>query len=306
MDFHSYVNHLAESDAPILGYLCWYNVPGSADMDYNYFNSLVSKYGAPIRKMKAPKLGDLFRRACNEAKRSKLATDNPDVFLNVFLRDAGHDDGFIFRSIVLEQVDAEDHRLDYQVIGKAIFSKSSGNITYTDLVGEVADAARDRIQQYFDNRKTLIPAIQVREAARKVLESDLMGVRARPAGGIYFVSLEKKVEVQAMFSLYAELDGCSFHVLPLVDDEAQRGMVREAFESESVGETTELVGEMIELAQSNEPIGVRKFNAIKNRFEAQYEKHMLYKQILEGSLETSEATLSVAKQQLMALIDTTV
>lgn len=308
MNLNAYASHLAESDTQLLGFLGWYNVPGSAEIDFELFNALIEKYDAPLRKMSAPKLPDVFRRACNDANITKRKSID-DTYLNFTMRDAGHDSGFVFRNLVEERVDSENHRLGYREIDRAIFSRDTGHVVFDRQVAEddsampYIDEVETSIRSFLSTKATLMPPIQTREAIRKALEIDLSGVRARPAGGIYFVSLDKTEQVQALSSVYNELADCSLHILPLVDDVAQRGMIRDAFESEAVNATADLMAELAELKASGKKISSNKFEAIRTKYDTQVTKLLEYKAILADSLGKSESALDLVNESIVGILN---
>jgi hypothetical protein len=310
-NFNEYVNHLVgNSSTPLLGFLSWYNVPGAAELDYVVFNDLAEQHGAPLRKMGAPKAPDVFRRGCNAAKRTKVHGID-DTFLNYTMRDAGCDAGFVFRNLVEERVDANNHTLGYREIAQAVFSRASENVTSTihinsdDYAYGYATTMIGDVERFMTTRRNLMPAIQTREAVRQALEHTLSGVRVRPSGGIYFVSLDHAPELQALLSVYNDLPMCSLHILPLVDDLKQREMLQEAFESESVDETTALMAEIAELVAGGNKIPAKKFLGIQQRYAEQVDKMQQYATLLEAGLDKSRTMLDLANDQIIQLLTMT-
>lgn len=310
MNFNDYTQHLLEDDVPLLGFLQWYNVPGTAQVDYQTFNDLVEQHDAPLRHMPPPKLPDVFRRACNEAKMLKVSGGN-DTHMNYTMRDAGHDDDCVYRNLVEEQLDANNHELGYRELAQAIFTRDTGDVTFVwkidpdDPAASVVKVLEAQVQNFMENRAGLLPAIQVREAIRKALEITLSGLRVRPSGGVYFLSLDKADAIQSLLIVCNALDQCSLHLLPLVDDAKQRHMVKEAFESESVEATTELIGEIMELKSKGNKIPATQFLKIRERYAEQVSKMEQYKGILQSGLDQSQATLELAEGHLRDLLDQT-
>src|SRR5690606_31537091 len=104
-------------------------------------------------------------------------------------------------------------------------------------------------------------------------------------------------------SVINSIDLASFHMLPLIDDERQRDMLKESFEDESVGQTEELIAEVAELLKSGKGIPATKFVQYQTRYLEQKEKMEEYKKLLGDALARSNHALDIAGQQISALLD---
>ena len=133
--FKEYSEHLKNSGVPVLGFLSWYHVPNNAQMLHKDFLKLVEENDAPIKTPQVPKPADVFSRACNSAKLLKVRSKR-DTFYNYTMRDAGYDSGFVFRRLVEEEVDGENHELGFRTLGVATFSKTGTSAVYTCEIDE--------------------------------------------------------------------------------------------------------------------------------------------------------------------------
>jgi hypothetical protein len=309
--YFSYEQHLKSGTVPTLGMLAWYSVPESSEIDHKDFLFLVEKNNAPLKTPELPKSADVFRRACNNAKMLKIPAAVPGEFYNYTMRDSGYDDGFVFRTAVEERVDSKNHELGFRVIGQATFSRESVKTHYQiDDKIDPSDPAvtqfkkmQNCIDSYVDAKATTIPAIAVRESARRALENTLLGTRVRPGGGVYFINPEKLEKLEAIDVVINNVPNASFHVLPLVDDSRQREMLKSSFEDESIEETKRLIDDITDILKSGDDISARKFSSLHNRYTSQKNKLAEYKDLLSDALETSSTALDVCNAQIMQLLD---
>jgi hypothetical protein len=303
-----YAKHLKDSGIPTLGMMAWYHVPNSAQMLHGEFLKLVETNDAPIKTPQVPKPADVFRRACNDSKILKVRSGK-ETFYNYTMRDAGYDDGFVFRRVVEEEVDGGHHKLGFRVLGLVTFAKQGMNAAYSceipddDRAIPYWDAMRHSVDDYLSQRMLNLPAIIIREAARKALETHLLGTRVRPSGGVYFVSMDKSEKLEALDYVINSVPDSSFHILPLVDDKRQREMLKQAFEDESVEETTRMIGEITELLKSDDHIPAKTFLAYQERYTFQRQKLTEYSALLSDALYRSDTALDVCNKQLVALLD---
>lgn len=306
-----YSEHLKKSKHPILGMLVWYTVPESSDMEHLEYLQLVESLNAPVKTPDVPKPAHVFRRACRAAKMTKVRTANPEVFHNYVMRDAGYDPNFVHRRIIEEKVDSKDHSLGFRDLGHAVFSKEGVSAVYTRSasfpVGDPSQPYWEMMQERIDNfmaqKMTSVAAIAIREGARKALENKLLGVKVREGGGVYFVAADKVEPVEALDRLLNSIPDASCHILPLVDDVRQRQMLKEAFETETVEETSELIGEIAELLASDKNIPAKTFLSIQQRYVDKRDKLKEYSTLLNDALERSETILMACNAQLAALLD---
>lgn len=308
-DYVSYTQHLKDSNVPVLGMLAWYSVPEAAAINHKDFLVLVEKSNAPIKTPEIPKPADVFRRACNNAKMLKVPAGVPGEFLNYTMRDAGYDEGFVFRTCVEERVDSKNHELGFRTIGQATFSRDMVKTHYTLDINDDPNVItrfqqiQDTIDSFIDDKALTIPAIAIREAARKALEVHLFGTRVRPGGGVYFINADKSDKLEAVDHVINSVPNASFHILPLVDDTRQREMLKSSFEDESIEETKRLMDEISDLLKSGDEISAKKFTSLHERYTSQKDKLAEYKALLSDALDMSSTALDVCNAQIMKLLD---
>jgi hypothetical protein len=256
-----------------------------------------------------PAAANVFRRACNAAKITKVPSPIPGEFFNYTLRDAGYDDNFVFRSLVEERVDGKMHEHGYDVLAQVIFNKDTMAVTFniqvTDthhaypLIGQIHQSIKDFVHQ----KGEIIPAITIRQNVQKALERRMYATRVRPGGGVYFVGMDKIKQLEAVDYVVNSSPSASFHILPLVDDTKQRQMLKSSFEYDSVEQTRILIEEITTLLKSGEDVTARKFTDIQESYSQQKKKLVEYQGLLSDALSRSATELDVCNAQLMTLLD---
>lgn len=307
--FDDYLDHLERSSIPFLGTLVWYSVPDCGEISHAELKALVEQHQAPIRMPGKPKPENVFRRACNGAKRLKVPTSTPNHTLNFKWEDAKHDEHCVYRVCMETTVDGKNHELDARPICKATFMRDLGTVQFDDYIGaddpsyKVVVELQAEIEAFLRDKSDLLPAIAVREAARKAVQVTLYGTPVRPGGGVYFVSIDRLDALKAVRSVVNEVPNCSMHLTPLVDDREQRAMLLSAFEDDSVGQITELVDTMTDLLKSGNDVPARKFESMREQYLAIKARVEEYRSILDDKLDMSTTALDVCKAQMLKIYE---
>ncbi len=82
-------------------------------------------------------------------------------------------------------------------------------------------------------------------------------------------------------------------------------MLREAFEAEATGATTELLADIMELQKDGKKVSAKKFMAIQERYETLTTKMGEYQDVLSDSLRETKAVLDLADKGIIALLKST-
>lgn len=308
MLFGGYTNHLKEEMAKLtekfLGVLVWYTVPESVWIDYHEYTARAIALNAPVAVKKAPKPADVFLRGCTavEQKHQKEPTPIPDVYANYMFRKAGSDSDWICKQIVQELVDQDEHQVSFEVLADLRFHKRSFEIKFSPTLAgtnnPLVNQIVEEIKAYYEDKEMLLTAYTVRESFRHALEGPLMALSVRSSGGIYFVSTSQLDGIAGLEALADSIPGIGFHIMPLVDDEKQRAMVKEAFEDDAVGELEKLMGEMTEVLTSKGKLTTKQLVAFQERFDKYRDRNKEYEGVLQENLEKSQATLQLTKMAI--------
>lgn len=307
-----YSQHLSTLDSStFLGYLTWWSV---TDKLVNHARFLEAATELELEKFvpgpsSAP---DAFRVAFENGQRRTLPTDDPDVHVNVLVRQVVANNEEILKRVVLEEVGANDERLSYREAYEVRFRKDTpDSLDWRPLAvldgphsNEVRGLVHSLAAQY-QARRLSINGQVVRHMMRRLLE-DVLAVCVRDGGGVYFVGTPFQGRIEAMEALAARFpDSIRVHSLPLLDDRKQRDMLKQAFEDEAnkdvervIAETTRILGE----AQDGKAVGRRKFSALQAQYLHLRDKVAAYNGLLESQQNMASMRLEVLGAQLSSLI----
>ena len=313
----------AESVAPdaFLGRICWYSVPEATRIGHMEFcRELVGRgldeYHLPL----APKPVDVFRRASKAVQGHHQLVGPEGVLINVnfLVREVSYSDTEVHRALVREVMDAQGDRLWFDQVANIRFNRKKGFVKtkhtppddmevegWTNQVDHacrvIEDEKLNEVKRNFTTNNDYLTAYVVRETVRKIL-ARLNATVMRD--GVYFVAEDKVEHLDLLDELVNDIDGASFHSLPLVDDSKQREMLKASFLDDSLGQIDDLIGRMAAIMRDDDTrITSRRYadfqvlrTELRDRAEA-------YKDLLEVSLGETEARLEVLDEQLWALVE---
>lgn len=300
--YTSYLKELYDKDpSSLLGTLAWYTVPGELYVDYHEYLRRVMETGAPVGTLHPPKPVDVFLRACTNAEKgfTKLITDRPEVFADIRVRKVGSDGDWVVRKVVVEYVDLAGHRIDFREIADLRFHKrehlivaqQSMTVDAFELVQfEQLVAA---VRSYFADKKMKLNDYGVRESIRRGITGQLSATMVKD--GLYFIGAAHFEKLEALEELIGDLPGVTFNQMPVPDHDKQREMVKQAFEDESVGEMQRLIAD---IADAPHPITEKQLAKFQERYAAASTKIAEYKNVLDDSLETAQASLALCLDAL--------
>jgi hypothetical protein len=208
---------------------------------------------------------------------------------------------------VEQVVDGKEHQLDHRVVGNMAFHKSSGRLAFADEI-DSSDYAypayskvKKGIESFIVTKADVIHDLPIRESARTAVEVNLEGVRIRPGGGVYFVSNDRSVELEAVNSVINAVDTASFHMLPLPDDPEQRSMLKSGIESEVHEVCGDLMDDLTEMLNSSKGVTAKKFSDALDRYNLVKKKTADFSKLLNDNLSKSETQIDIVKRQMKKL-----
>ncbi|MFD2658543.1 DUF6744 family protein [Gracilibacillus thailandensis] len=214
-----------------LGYIFWYSVTSNVEVTRIELEQQFQTIGIDENWLPNPiRSSDAFRRATKEVQRKKVPTSDPNMFQNFLVREVYSDNKLIQRNIVIETVDHNGKRLDYDSNATVMqlnkednsFSIQSSNNTASEL----AEQAKQRFQKYID----YYSAQQLRVMINKYLSS-LAPTPVRSNGGVYFIpqSFSKDLKKLQLLCEYLQSEGVS---VPLQDTSENKNLVLSKLENE--------------------------------------------------------------------------
>lgn len=311
---NEYTDHINAAFTPemFLGRLAWYSIPESMEIEHAEFCKTILTSGVAgadddVVLPKAPRTVDVFKRACKAAESTRVPYG--DGYLNFLIRDAGNDSLKVYRELVVESLDAEEHSLGYTKIGRFTYLRDNEKINLElspiddTIVAQYANNIVKSIQTYYDTKKYTLIAYQIREFIRRTIEKNYQAILARPSGGVYFISNEYDGNATALENVVNNLNGCSMFTFPVVNDGKMREMVRIAFEEDSCTEADRLLGEMANITSGGKKISVDKFASFKADYDFLRKKVLAYSDTLDTALELTASRLELMEESLFNIIE---
>lgn len=293
-----------------LGHLCWYYVPG--DFRITLKDWIEAIYGTDISDIvpATPRPVDAFKRAVAGVRGKQDVLG--ELTYKYLPRGAGQDEDFVYRSLTVEELDSNQHRLRYAPVIEFTYDRGAECIVSEELAAfwtfppEVQSSLRDRMAEvdtrYARETNSLGP-IKVRELIRTELEYRQQGIQAKPGGGVYFVFDDNSIRLNAVDNMVNKFEGCEFHQLPLINDAKQRHMLKEAFEADSIGQVDLMMGEMTDLLNGDRgKITMKKAKGFHTRFVELSTKLASYSDILEEAMEETGNRLKIMQQQCLEVV----
>lgn len=113
----------------LLGWVAWYGI-SDPEVKYDALRQRVIKLGLDVSALPAPlRAGDSFKRACRYAEQKKIPYG--DVFTNIMIRAVTQDNETVERHLVVEIVDADGKRLEYEPAARLILDKYVYTLSWT-------------------------------------------------------------------------------------------------------------------------------------------------------------------------------
>ena len=185
-----------------LGRLVWYSVTEDTKVDYATFCAeILTVYAAfdgsiPPDLPPAPRYVDVFKRACTKSKKinvpaptggSFVRADGSTVVLpdvnytksNYTVRPAGADPSKVWRVIVREDLDTENHSLGYTELCRITFDRKDNSLNFQPILPAYSNDAKvegmkREISEYYKNETDNLTAYFVREYIRGLLEKNII------------------------------------------------------------------------------------------------------------------------------------
>lgn len=210
-------------DGTILGHLMWFSVGKQLVKSSDLLNTL-QQAGLEESWMPNPiRSTDAFRRATKEIE-TKKATGQANVFENYLIREVFADRDQIQRNIVVETVDQNGKRLDYDSqAGIITLDKKNDSLTFVTSNDTAKELCEDD-EQKFNVYKEYYSAQQVRVMVSRILQS-LAPTPVRPNGGIYFVPDSHTEGLNKLVTFTSALENSEGYKIPVVNTYDNKQMV---------------------------------------------------------------------------------
>ena len=308
---------IAEFEEAAIGYLVWYTVPGGCQVTLGDWLALVANTEVSDMVPRATRAVDAFKQAVARAKGARkfeYAKHGGQIFTYKFLpRDAGFDSETYIKALVVEELDSQRHSLSHETIVDLIFDRANERILppryhETELAAlpeEIQESVRTRIhrinQEFHAAVRCLNPA-KIRTVIQDELKWTQGAVVVREAGGVYFVPSRSRARLMALDRFVNALEGPSMHLMPILDTDRQRVMIREAFESEVTNATDSLMTELTAVLKGEAgTLTQKRAQGYVEQYQRMHAQMEEYTGILGSSLSYAETRLSLLHAQVMEM-----
>lgn len=270
--YSKYLERLRAKDPSVLlGSLVWYNVAESVRVPHKDLTLALQATGLEEFIPPVPKDEDVFLRVCTSHERKRVETDDPDVYANYLMRAVSKGGGTAQKQIVVEEVHAQKGRLSYEPSVAIAFDGQQVQITsLTSPPNPQAMNLADLIKRDFKRERKCVAAYTLRSMFREAIAS-LGATKTVPSGGVYFVTEQHRYTLDALGRLSKMIDGTLFHTVPLLNDEEQQAMLRDAIEGETRSTIEKALDEIDRLLTGPEITAARyqslveQMNVVKGR-----------------------------------------
>jgi hypothetical protein len=307
--FTDYSQRLKADGSTWLGVMTWYSALDSIRVRHDRLKDLCEQTGLDHLTPERPQDDDVFRRVCSAGQRKKVPTSNPDVFENYLIRDVKVVAGTVYKHLVVETVDRSNRVLAYRPVIELAYDpdppQGTANASWVPL-GGIPDQAAEDIAKGILNAFVLdrgsVNGNVMRSFIRKVL-ADANATVVRDGGGVYFVMANRADAVTALEALSDHVDGMQVHSLPLIDDEKQRALIRQAIEADSVGAIDELLREIETIEKGDKEITERRYANLAAKVTEIQAKAKEYAELLDDALEGTEFRQDILRKKMRRLLN---
>lgn len=207
----------------VLGHLFWFSI-GTRLINKDDLKNLLVQSGLGKEWMpNAIRISDAFRRATREVQRRR-PTSEAGIHQNLLIREVASSNELIQRNIVLETVDQNDKKLNYETKSGVIKLDKK----YQSLSFEVADGDLREICNEVENNYYLYRDNYSSEHLRALIPKILGSLAPTPMrrnGGIYFIPSSMTSGLTSLVTFINSLEGSESYKVSVVTCEDNEQMV---------------------------------------------------------------------------------
>jgi hypothetical protein len=282
----------------VLGHLTWYSISETQikrdELLYNLRRCGLDEGWMPP-EIRVP---DAFRKATKAIERKKVAAG--ENIHNYLVREISSDKKHVQRNIVLEVVDVKGRRLHYEPEEAImVLDKKTGTImthvkNQNSLAAELANQASDLFNTFKDHHD----ARTIRSMVQNILRS-MAPTPVRPSGGVYFVPVKYKEELEKLTTFLSNLPGESeAFMIPLINNPENRDMVRKKL-NDHLKDTLRSLRDGLfnpKLDKSNASILLGEAKRRLQDFEE-------YKKVLADEMSDMQELIGLIQAQMLSIIE---
>ncbi len=263
---------------PLIGYTVWWSMQ-KFRIDHAKFIEMMARSNFDQKYVK---------EASDKSVLTQVMRERTKGSRNQYYRKAVDDSTRTGFTITDTQVDQQTLDTQYQTITRAVILKESKAL-------KVEGIGKQEIEETFSSFKGTVTTDQFRNSLIRFLEKTCNSVSIRDRGGVYFVPVAHKNEIESIRKLFAEIGGCELEALPVPDlDEAKKSMWK-ALVLDTHKEIADLQEELSNMSAPSQRV-------LQNRILRIQEintKVSLYSDLMQGTAVELSDTMKVLQDKLM-------
>jgi len=298
MDIQNMAAVKDESIGGVLGYLTWYSVSETQIKRDDLLNNLRRcglDEGWMPPKIRIP---DAFRKA-TKAVEKKRVPGGDSTHQNYLVREVSSDKEHVQRNIVLELVDGKGKRLDYRSDEAIIIlDKKDGTITTEVSQGSLASDMVNRAIDLYNTYKDHHDARAIRSMVQNMLRG-MAPTPVRPSGGVYFVLINYKNELEKLNKFLHCLPGESEgFMVPLIDNLENRDMVRKKLNDHLKDTLRSLKDGLV-----NPKLDKSNANILLDESKRRLKDFKMYRELLSDEMTDIQELTSLIRAQMQTMLE---
>lgn len=294
----------------LLGQLLWYSM---SEIRVPHADAVTIITNEGINNVpNRPRDADVFKRIASKVTRTKVPTNDEDIFENYRWVEFKDDDE-ITRRLIRETVDNNGRKLSVDERLDVSFRRDTSKISVTPIATDLSGydySLSDEVTSGFDNWKGCLNAYALREWMRAHIYGRCLATKVKPGGGVYFVQQAFVGNVEALERIAEALQPylvekhgeVEFHSLPLLDDTKQREMVQKYFEAETVDAVDAMMAEITKISKSTRKISTDKYAELLTQYQDLASKTKDYEDLLEQKLASTTTRLDLFERSLKGIL----
>ena len=284
-------------DSMVLGNLLFYSL---SDMKVSESDlcTVFTQCNLPVDYIRKISPSDVFRRATSSVKNSTVFIPDPTTGLNLKMKidvdEVRCDDQGIKRIIGVKRINEANEEVSYDQMGVAVFDRAHPTLSnfYTvhpyDGITDCEDIML-KIEQNFNDWCVFHTKDTVRNIVNRIV-NDTHPVSLTPTGLCKFIPkshtdlLYGLKEAVTELQVYGQSSGNFMEIIPVIDTEEQRNLIKNASELELKDNLFAFTQELKEVLQNRSVLPAKTVTSYLNRFKVLKEQVDDYEGLLGNYL----------------------
>lgn len=282
----------------ILGYLFWYSL---SDGDYDretLRKALLDNYLDERLLPKQIRKRDAFKRATKAVERKRVEQDEETKhqYRNYIVRNVKTSGDLLQRNIVVEEVDQQGQKLEYESDASCLFfnQKSEQFYFHTNTSDMMVEQLVEEADELFNKYCTHHTGQTVRMSILNMVKA-MSPTPVRPSGGVYFIPAKHQHTLTNVKGFLKSIKGEGF-MLPVINDEEGRDMVQEKLKQH----IDKIYHDCFVALRSPEMTRNQMYGALSEATRV-VRDFKDYKQMVSIDVDNIETKIDMIQEQIMAM-----